>query len=94
VGGVLGSSESAATTVGEGVGGSALHGPVSAKTSANSDTEAERLSNESADTMRGARQKRRPASLLTNDFEVRHHSGRVMLEDVAVVHPFTGPVVR
>ena len=30
---------------------------------------------------------------LPNDVEVRHHAGRVVLEDVAVIHPAAGPVV-
>jgi len=35
----------------------------------------------------------RASQLRPLHLEVRHHSGRVVLEDVAVVHPHAGPVV-
>src|ERR1043166_105319 len=44
-----------------------------------------------ADTRRDLRSNDRVKS--PNDVEVRHHSGCVVLDDVAVVHPHAGPVV-
>jgi hypothetical protein len=36
----------------------------------------------------------RRSSLVSDDFEVGHHAHRVVLEDVAVVHPLARTIVR